>query len=359
MNGQFTADDLRASVAAGHLSEAQAATILAQAAARAGQRAALAPDDEPFELFRGFAEIFVSVGLILLISGALTLGAAVGGFFTPAIAAAVCWAFALYFTRKRRMTLPSIVLVTGYALGIAASLGILLGNSLDSIDILDSGRMILLLYGVLVLAALALWYRAFKVPFTMFLCGLTGLGLVFVLTDSLVPLEFGIGWDRIFDLRQGSGLAIGTLIFGVSALVAGLWFDMRDPYRLGRWSASGFWLHILAAPALVNTVALTAYNTGGTAGNVALAVTLVAVALLALIIDRRSFLTAGIGYLGILLAWALRSEGDEFSVALLLLILGAFLTFMGAFWTQLRARLMRTLPDFPGKNRLPPYAETP
>ena len=53
-------DDLRAAVAAGHLSAAQAASVLALAQARAGVRL---PEDEPFELFRGFAEIFVAVGL--------------------------------------------------------------------------------------------------------------------------------------------------------------------------------------------------------------------------------------------------------------------------------------------------------
>ena len=41
---------------------------------------------------------------------------------------------------------------------------------------------------------------------------------------------------------------------------------MHDPHRLRRWSASGFWLHMLAAPALVNTIVLTLYNYGGTVG---------------------------------------------------------------------------------------------
>ena len=55
----LTRDDLRAAVGAGILTEGQAAHLLAIGEARHGQRAALAADDEPFELFRGFAEIFV------------------------------------------------------------------------------------------------------------------------------------------------------------------------------------------------------------------------------------------------------------------------------------------------------------
>ena len=56
-------DDLRAAVAAGILTEAQAAGLMALAQGRAGQRAHMAADDEPFEFFRGFSEIFIALGL--------------------------------------------------------------------------------------------------------------------------------------------------------------------------------------------------------------------------------------------------------------------------------------------------------
>ena len=54
----LTPEDLRAAVATGHLTEAQAAGLIALAQARAGRRAATPKIDEPFELFRGFNEIF-------------------------------------------------------------------------------------------------------------------------------------------------------------------------------------------------------------------------------------------------------------------------------------------------------------
>lgn len=63
---EIAQDDLRAAVAAGVLTEAQAASLLVLAQDRAGQRAALPAEDEPFELFRGFAEVFVAVGLGIL-----------------------------------------------------------------------------------------------------------------------------------------------------------------------------------------------------------------------------------------------------------------------------------------------------
>ncbi len=65
----FNEDDLRAAVAAGHASEAQAASILALAADRQNERQILDAYDELFELFRGFNEVFIAVGLALAMSG--------------------------------------------------------------------------------------------------------------------------------------------------------------------------------------------------------------------------------------------------------------------------------------------------
>ncbi len=345
----LTRDDLRAAVAAGLLSEAQAAGLLALGEARLGQRQALAADEEPFELFRGFAEIFVSLGIVLLFAGVLTLAAVVEGPLLTLLAAAMAWAFALYFTRRRRMALPSIVLALFFAAGVGGTAGYLMQDWLD-----QRGAMLALM--ALNLAALAAYFRAFKVPFVAFLMGLAAGGIVFVLTDMVVPI--GITPTSLadaFDLTRGDGLPLATLVFGLLALAAGLACDMKDPHRVGRWSATGFWLHILAAPALVNTLALTAYNTGGGAGRMLLALCVGLFALLALVIDRRSFLTAGVVYLGILIAWALQAGDSAQGFATLMIVLGGFLTFMGAFWTALRGRLMRALPDFPGKHRLPPW----
>ena len=62
-------DDLRAAVAAGIMTEAQAASLASLADARRGARENLAAGDEPFELFKGFNEIFIVVGLGILAAG--------------------------------------------------------------------------------------------------------------------------------------------------------------------------------------------------------------------------------------------------------------------------------------------------
>ena len=110
-------DDLRAAVSAGVVSEAQAARLIGLADARRGARESLGPGDEPFELFKGFNEIFIVVGLVILATGwagVAGLAAASGGlgdYFSRAVVAgllgaAVIWLLAEYFTSRRRMVAP-------------------------------------------------------------------------------------------------------------------------------------------------------------------------------------------------------------------------------------------------------------
>ena len=352
------AEDLRAAVAAGIISEAQAAEMKALAEARAGRR--LAGDDEPFEFFKGFAEIFVSVGLVLMIAAVLGFASLMGAWFAlPLVLAATCWALATYFTRQKRMSLPSIVLAAGFALGVT---GAATSRLLDVGDLFDGFGGDRIAAGLIGMAAMAVYYRVFRVPFAMFLLGLYGLSVVLTLTGQMGGGgRGGGGWTgfatQLFDLNAASGVAGGTLVFGLLAFAGAMWFDLRDPHRLGRTAASGFWLHLLAAPALVNTVALTFLNLGGTAGYLLTAAAIGLIAVLALVIDRRSFLTAGMVYLGAVLTWAMSADGREPSWPLLLLVLGALVTALGTFWTPLRAGLMRALPDFPLKRRLPPFSE--
>jgi hypothetical protein len=346
-------DDLRAGVAAGILTEAQAARLLTLSQSRAGTRAALTGDDEPFELFRGFSEIFISVGLVILLAGVMSLVALSGHVLAISLVGmALSALLALYFTRHRRMTLPSIILSIAFAQATSAAvLWIVIGNA-DTVP----GTGTVFLIGGLIVAALALWYRAFKIPFTMFLIGIAVLVVILLAISRAAPIALWNNPENLFDLGGGSLIARGTLAFGVLAFIAGMAFDMRDPHRLGRYAASGFWLHLLAAPALVNTVALSFLNMGTATGYALLAVSLALITLLALVIDRRSFLTAGIAYLGILLGLVLGPDGgDPIRWAWLLILLGGFVTLTGAFWTAWRSAILRALPDFPGKSRLPPY----
>jgi hypothetical protein len=105
---------------------------------------------------------------------------------------------------------------------------------------------------------------------------------------------------------------------------------------------------------LVNTVALTLLNGSGLA---LLSVALLGITVLALVIDRRSFLTAAIVYIALVIGWVM-GGGDGTQWISILIVLGAVITAIGTWWVPLRAWVMGILPNFPGKSRLPPYGST-
>ncbi len=349
----MTPEDLRAAVAAGIIDEAQAARLKALSDDRSGRRAAMPAEDEPFEFFRGFSEIFISIGLVILLSGVSALLAWFGGFalltLVPLATAGIAWWWAGYFTLKRRMTLPSMVLASAYGVGLVVFDFAVMGQGG-----MDERAMAIAGFG-LAAAGMVAWYRWFRLPFAAFLTGGFLLGAIYALTASaanVAGLFVGDRFSGLFDLRESPAFATATLVFGIGAFLVGMWFDMRDPHRLGRHAATAFWCHLLAAPALVNTVAVTLLNGGGIG---LLALALLVITVLALVIDRRSFLPAGIAYIAIVIGWVM-GGGDGTQWIFILIALGALITAIGTWWVQLRAFVMKVLPNFPGKDRLPPYA---
>ncbi len=349
----FHMDDIRAAVAANVITEEQAARLKVFAESRQGYRIHMPDDDEPFELFKGFAEIFVTVGLGMLFSGIMVMVAFWGNFSTvPFMGALLAFGFAFYFTKKRRMNLPSIWLASVFAGNLAIFTGYLV------FDPLSPSEYDVLYVGLIGMVAMAAWFKIFKLPFSMFLFGGFGLVVAIAIAAILSPnvLDFLSLREGVFNLNNQSFFPIATLIFGIATFFLAMFFDMRDPHRISRFAASGFWLHVLAAIAIVNTVGMSLYSSGNYAMT---AVALLAISVVALIIDRRSFLTAGILYMAFLLYAAFEGDGEFSALMLTLLILGVFITALGTWWASIRAAIMNTLPDFPLKKQLPPYLETP
>lgn len=349
----FQMDDIRAAVAANVITEAQAARLKVFAESRQGYRAHMPEDDEPFELFKGFAEIFVTVGLGMLFSGIMVMSAFFGNYeLVPFVGAMLAFGAAFYFTKKRRMNLPSIWLATVFAGNLAVFIGTFL---IDPLDL--SGVEYAALYVSLTgMAAMAGWFAIFKLPFSMFLFGLFGLGASLAIAAIISPnvIDFLSLREGLFNLNTQSFFPLATLGFGIATFLLAMVFDTRDPHRVSRFAASGFWLHVLAAIAIVNTVGMTLYSSGQY-GLTAAALGLIS--FIALIIDRRSFLTAGILYMAYLLYAAFEGDGSFQALMSTLLILGLFITVLGTWWAPIRAAIMNTLPNFPLKKRLPPYVE--
>src|SRR6476469_1361908 len=129
----YSQQELDDAVAAGVITE-DAASALRLHIER--QRSTAIPDEEQFRLITGFNDVFVSIAAAILLfavgwvgqsigrSAGLTLGDQGPNFIAPLGVAATAWGLALYFTAKRRMALPSIILLLAFAVGIFATTGL-------------------------------------------------------------------------------------------------------------------------------------------------------------------------------------------------------------------------------------------
>jgi hypothetical protein len=345
-------DDIRAAVGAGMISEAQAASLVALSDARRGVRDRMTGLDEPFELFKGFNEIFIVVGLSIFFAGWLGLTGlslfeitSIGYIATmvyAALAAGAVILLARYFTLKRRMVAPSIALAIFFGISTAQfgmGLSWMFRGDLPMTLTLGAGLSTVLLCA---------YYAVFRVPFAM---ALIALG-VFATCFGIIAIGGTLPEDPrdLFLLSAEGPFAVLTIVLGLVGLAVALRFDMSDPHRVTRRSSSGFWLHVIAAPAIVNTVSLTLFDIGTVTAQLMVLVFVLAMAIFAIAIDRRSFLVSGVGYI-VALAFTVM-EGAAF---LSIFMLGLVLIVLGAQWENIRRAIMNTLPSFPGKTRLPPW----
>lgn len=355
-------DDLRAATAAGVVSEAQAARLLTLADARRGARENLREGDEPFELFRGFNEVFIVVGLAILTTGwmgavalyvgdpfGLAVPGLAGGTVARTVQAAVAgalilWGLSEYFVRRRRMVGPAIALSVLWGANAASGL---LAAFAQPFMVAQADYASLPLPLALATGAVVLHWLRFRVPFAVALIavGLFATTLVIAANRAGTPQSLA----DLFLLSAGGPFAWITLALGLLVFAAAMLFDMSDPHRVTRRAAQGFWLHVVAAPALVNTVALSLLDRGDAGANGLLLLFLALIALVAIVIDRRSFLIAGVGY-SVALAGTVFGGGGS---ALTVLALGAVLLVLGAAWERIRALLLRPVPEGL-RRRLPP-----
>jgi hypothetical protein len=113
----YSEADLQSAVSAGAFSHEAAEALRAHAA---GMRAAPVADEEHFRLITGFNDVFVTIAAVLLLVACAGIGHVIAPGVAGILVAAAAWGLAEFFTRKRRMALPSIVLLLAFVGGVAA-----------------------------------------------------------------------------------------------------------------------------------------------------------------------------------------------------------------------------------------------
>ncbi len=334
--------DLDAAVGAGIVDAATAARLVDFT--RDYRRGQAGPDEEAFRLLTGFNDIFVTIAIGLLLFALGALGGRVAPAAGAALVAAASWGLAEYFTRQRRMALPSIALLLAFVGGVfAVGFALFAAPSLVTHTVLPGTRAAAVgpqMIGTAAAAALAAaaafaHWRRFHVPITVAAGAAALAGLVLALVSAVAVVA-------------PDALLVLILLAGLAVFALAMHFDARDRARVTRWSDVAFWLHLLAAPMIIHPVfALSGllHGTPGPGAAVLAIAVYAALTLVAVAIDRRALLVSALGYV-IYAIQALVAAGGalDLSLALTALVIGSFLVLLSAAWRPIRARVVALLP---------------
>ena len=330
-------------VTRGILTAAQAAELRALAARSESDpvRAARTydADDERFRLIGGFNDVFVTIGVALLIAAIFGLASVVDfrpGFAVLAMLAA--WGLSEYFSRYLRLALPSIALAVMFA-GASGFAATTAGGWLAGMDALPpdaAWNVWALLFGLGATLGAIAHERRFAVPVDW---AIAASGLVCTVTGALnlAAPAFALAFNPAI-----------TMALGAAIFAAGVRVDASDPSRRTRRSDIAFWLHLIAAPMIVHAVMpLVAGGMGDINGAEAVVVLLVfaALGLVAIVIDRRALLVSGLIYAGIAIGYLLsQNVAESLGLSLTLLTLAAVVLGLSAGWRPLRRAIVPRLP---------------
>jgi len=337
----YSESDIDGAVTAGAITPDAAAALRAHVAAI---HATPAVDEEHFRLLTGFNDIFVSIALVLLLVAVgqigLQLHQAAGGL----LVAVAAWGLAEYFTARRRMALPSILLLVAFVGGVAGSLIGLVEANMPHIE----GRAgALAVAGVGLCAAGAAWlhWRRFMVPIT-----------VAAGAAAVVATAIGLAVAAVPSITQGAVWPL-LLVGGIGVFAAAMRWDISDTERKTRRSDVAFWLHLAAAPMIAHSIfqMLGVFDGDIGAGKAVIVLALyVAFAGIALAVDRRALLVSGLVYVLAALYALFRSAGAiELGAALTAFVIGSALLSLSAFWQPMRREVVTALSQ-PLRHRLPP-----
>ncbi len=325
----YTDSDLDAAVEGQAITAEAAASFRAFMARREGSPAV---DEEHFRLLTGFNDIFVSIAAVLLLIAVTWLAGAIAPVIGGIANAVVSWGLAEYFTRRRRMALPSILLLVSFSVAVFG-----IGFVLAKIAVPQASETIQLTVGAaFAVAGATLHWMRFRVPITIAVgaCAAVAAGVTLLIT--FIP---GMG-DRWTLLLFAGGLCLFMLAMR---------WDMSDRTRTTRRSDVAFWLHLSASPLIVHPAFKLLGLLGGDAdvGRAGIAVALYLVlAFVALVVDRRALLVSALFYVLYAISALLRAASDlNASLALTALVVGSALLLLSAFWHPVRRVVLGLMPN--------------
>jgi hypothetical protein len=307
-------------------------------------------DTEAPRFIRGFHDILITIGIIVLMVG-------LRGLFSVYVQLPVIIVLAEILVRRQRLALPAVVLTSAlvYWIGTVVIVHHALG-SLAGFDSLPGVMLMLLPFPPL----LGLFYWRYRVPLSLALLLLSLFAL------AIAGIFYVVGRMEGPSVRQDVSSLLSLCILSLGALsmfTVAMYFDLKDPLRVTRNSDVAFWMHLATAPALLYTTIMLifwlqvekvgvdptqlipgfeSYSQAPIIVGIVLIMMLVGV-----IIDRRAFVTSGLISLGVAIGSILRQSQAEFSTAgfAALLIVGLLVLTIGVGWPHLRRLVVGRLPS--------------
>ncbi len=328
----YSESDLDSAVASGAITPEAAAALRAHVSAG---RASPIVDEENFRLLTGFNDIFVAIAGVLLLVGAAWIGGSVATALGSAAVAILAWGLSEYFTKVRRMALPSIIFLlafVGSVFGVAS--GILLGDhGMAQGD--RAGAVMMAVSAAIAAGAAWFHWRRFHVPITIAAGAAAVVGVIVSLLMAIVPAVEMMIYPIL-------------LLLGVGVFLFAMRWDMQDPARTTRKSDVAFWLHLLAAPLIAHPIfqMLGLFSSETSIGKALIVVLLyIVMGIVALAVDRRALLVSALAYVVAAIISLFQQFGAvSLNVALAIFVIGSALLTLSAFWQNVRAAVIGYLP---------------
>ena len=285
--------------------------------------------EEPLKFIRGFGDVFIALGIILLVVS-INMTSLSGYFYLLPAAGFII--IAEWLVRIRRLALPGIVILLCILFFINKAFSF------------ENENATILGLSIISLSSL-LFYLRYKMPFSLL-----------PLAGSLVTMIIiQIGMDALKN-------PIIFMLLGLITFSIAMWFDSRDTKRQSHLSDSAFWLHLLAAPLIVHGAMLSMLSSEqvwvqSLSNDILMIIFFVCFFLIALFVDRRAMLVSTQLYAIYALTQLLQSDLIESQNVMIyvLMALGLFVIFFGTYWYKTRrlvfgvlsgSKISRFVPDF-------------
>lgn len=318
--------------------------------------------EERFRIANGFNEIFVALGVALLSIGlVISLGINTIGGNPASLALALInagvwaalyisglWALSEYLTGIKRMLAPSIILVIAMSV-FAAILSVPLidyftRGGVEIVRQLNAPKGASLPWQTLIVPMLVLLVSGahhfrFNFPFSLLLMAGSIIAMIVIGVGMVSPRALLDQWRLLM------------FLLGIGVFLVALLYDLSDPERQTNRSDGAFWLHMIAAPLIVHPM-----MRGGMSSAFDVVMVFAALAVVAILIDRRAILVASLSYVIVAVTTLMVQQGiGPAQVAFIsLLVVGGGIIALGTGWDTLRRGLWAVIPALGPLDRLRP-----